>query len=114
MLIWKEGSVRKVGEGWEHLRGRVCKNEEIFYINHNLIPSVLDENVKIHRKIPFQTCSYFLSFQGEDWCLSYQQKDQLLENVKKCLPGMFDVLDVNEASPGLPVNEQPHWCNILS
>lgn len=45
----------------------------------------------------------------EGRCLSYQQKDQLLEKVKKCLPGMFDVLDFNEASPRLTVNAQPHW-----
>lgn len=87
----------------------------ILYIQHYFIPTVhLMQNVKLHSKITFQKCSFFLSFQGEGRCLSYQQKDQLLEKVKKCLPGMFDVLDVNEASPELPVNEQPHWCNCLN
>ncbi|TNN48579.1 hypothetical protein EYF80_041231 [Liparis tanakae] len=38
-----------------------------------------------------------------------EQKDQLLEEVKKCLPGMFHELDFNEASPGpSPVSEQRH------
>lgn len=36
-----------------------------------------------------------------------------MEQVKKCLPGMFDVLGVSEASPGLPVNEQPHLVQLL-
>lgn len=60
----------------------------------------------------FQKCICFLSFQGEESFLS--AKKQLLEKVKKWLPGMFDVLDVDEASPGLTVNEHSHWYNCLN
>lgn len=80
-----------------------------FYSHHTL-------NAKYQTlwKNTFQKYSFFPSLKGEGWCLSYQQKDQLLKEVKKCLLGMFDVLDFNEASPGLPVNEQPHWFDSLN
>lgn len=41
------------------------------------------------------------------------KRAKLLEERKKCLPGMFDVLGVSEASPGLQLNEQPRLVQLL-
>lgn len=79
--------------------------QKFIFFSHYFVPT--EENVNLPRKLLtlLQKCSFLLSFQGEGWCLTYQQKDKLLEKVRKCLPGMFDLLDVNEAPLGLPVNE---------
>lgn len=41
------------------------------------------------------------------------KKGQLMDKVKICLPGMFDVLGVSEASLGLTVDEKPHLVHLL-
>lgn len=106
------GRWEKGGWGMGTSKRIICKNREIHFLYLSIFYSRGALNVKCEtsQKNDSSKMQLFLLLPG--WELASFLSGKMTSSWRRWInapPGMFDVLDFNDASPVLRVTEQPHW-----